>query len=209
LYFIPLFFLRISSLAQAANEQCCPEIEEALKQKDYQTSLNLIRDQFDQSNLVSGDILFFYGQTLSGLNEYVRARNAFQEYLKDSGNIKYRKQAQQGVDVLNSKICNYCQNTGYKDELTDCGKCLGSGYLAKDCTVCKKEGKLACSVCNGKGVLLKEGNMGKVFQECGNCKGRGTLTCKKCEGNKKYLLACDICHSKGKIPAKKPCNHGK
>jgi hypothetical protein len=209
LYFVPLFFFSLESFSQAPNSSCCPEIEQAIKQKDYQVALKLIREQFDQNLLVSGDILFFYGQTLLGLNEYVRANNAFEEYLKDEKNLTFRKQAQRGIEGLKDKICPYCQNTGFINELSDCGKCAGTGHLTKDCTVCKMEGIVACSVCTGKGILLKGGNMGTVFQECTNCKGRGVVSCKKCEGKKKYFIPCDICHNQGKIPSKKPCNHAK
>lgn len=209
LYFIPLFFIGFGGVAQTTKAVCCPEIEQALKQKDFQTSLKLIRERFDQTDSVAGDILYFYGQTLNGLNEYVRAQNAYAEYLKDSANQKFRKSAQQDIENLKSKICQYCQNTGYTEELSDCGKCLGAGHLPKDCNLCKKEGKLACSVCNGKGVLLKEGNMGKMFQECANCEGRGALICMKCEGKKMYNIPCDICQGQGEIPAKKVCTHGK
>ncbi len=213
-YSLLLSILILASLTCSAQSEDGPgtvdykQIFSLLDQQKYDQSLILIREAFGTvSDNVPDTLIYCYGRALMGAGEYVRARNAFNEYLKSSDHLVYKEQVHVYLTQLQSRICAKCDNSGYHDVMKPCGKCNGSGGSYKDCTACSKAGNFACSVCSGKGVLVKNGSMGKVFKECPDCNGKGVAVCRKCKGEQRIKLNCDICQGKGEISLKQVCTH--
>lgn len=179
-----------------------------LDQQKYDQSLNIIREALGAaSDTVSDTLIYCYGRALMGMKEYVRARNAFNEYLKSSEQLPYKEQVDAYLVDLKSKICIKCDNSGFHEVMKPCGKCNGEGGFYNTCNACSKAGSFACSVCSGRGVLVKNGSMGKIFKECPDCAGKGIASCRHCKGEKRIKQNCDICHGKREVALKQVCTH--
>lgn len=212
LFSFPFIFLSVSGGAQSLEKPDSTtttyrQIFFLLDQEKYEQSLVLIREAFETNfGSVPDALVFCFGKALMGTGEYVRARSAFSEYLK-GGDSTYRVQTERYLERLKTKICQKCDNTGYHEVTRACGKCDGAGGTFRDCVACSKVGSFACSVCGGRGVLIKNGSMGKIFKECAECGGKGVSGCGKCHGAKKIKTDCDICHGRGEVASRQICTH--
>ena len=88
-----------------------------------------------------------------------------------------------------------------KDNIPDCKKCHGEGFIR--CTECDGKKYTVCEHCDGTGSIMYEagnyadGSERIKSKNCPHCNGVGKIECEECGGTGR--IACPSCHGSGKM----------
>lgn len=204
-----LFFSTFSLAQNLPDSSRFVEIHLSIQKAQYDESLALIREEFEKYEKIPAELIYLYGRSLYGNEEYVQAKKAFQEYIRlnEAENLYYINEARTYLSKISQKICSRCENSGTYLAKANCGKCIGTGKLTNKCAYCGEKGTLICKTCKGKGVIIQNSDFGKSFTQCPECTGNGFVSCNRCLGDGVLEQNCDICDGKGKVPTPTPCDH--
>lgn len=120
---------------------------------------------------------------------------------RQSDHASYSKLPESNTpDYNTSKICNYCDGTGFlyvscpacdATGFQDCLSCSGQGRT--QCNYCHGSGGEQCSTCNGSGIIGSAYGGNQIV--CYDCQGYGQRECFFCEGNQ--FITCIVCDGNG------------
>ncbi|MCU0416257.1 MAG: molecular chaperone DnaJ [Cytophagaceae bacterium] len=149
---------------------------------------------------IPDEAAYYYGVNQFQRKKYKQAKQGFEKYLKLRGDSAVWSDSS---FVFIERVD--CIERGYIEVKDTCGWCKGSGHVKGKCYTCKGIGKLYCSVCQGKGVVVTGGNMSQNYQACYKCSGTGIVLCSTCNGSTYAHGECPTCKGNGIALKRKPC----
>lgn len=118
--------------------------------------------------VLPAELAFYFGRNSFYLEKNKQAINWLNKYIELKGTKgQYFDESIQLLEVANSKFATERQE--------DVAEVLAE--LNRDTRIECPTGRMLCPVCNGSGVLIKEGKFEPIYQTCPFSGGDGFLTC--------------------------------
>jgi hypothetical protein len=211
------FFLFFACIAEAQSTQDSTllnsylvQVRKQIAEQNYAGANNTLKKIFAIKTTLPDEVAFRYGQAQLGLNNYVKAKEAFQKYITITDNKGvFVKEAEALIIESEKGICKKCNNSGWEVIIDSCTICKGTGKIKVTCNNCNGKTKQYCEVCKGQGVVLKNGAMGTIYQNCQKCNGKGIVSCTVCQGTGMREVFCEKCKGKGYFSQTVICDHKK
>ncbi len=189
IFFLLLFFISFSSLAQTENtaaQQLKAEQEQSKRaallrtmDQGIQEMNNGLYAEADEKfvlvlNNIKGvpsDLTFYFGKNSFYLNKFKQSADWLNKYIQLKGTtgqhsneaLELLKKAEAEVLVERSKEASKVKQVLSQSFDIDCGP----------------TGKVMCPVCKGTTVLIKKGTFGNEYRTCQYCDKHGILTCEE------------------------------
>ncbi len=181
-----LFFCQIA-LAQDADfqrQQTAKQIDDAVKimySGDYEKADRAFRSILDQATTLPPEICYYFGVNSFRLNKYKQSINWLNKYLELIGTNgehsesceEYLALAEDAYLEKHGKASLNLETSTEEDDMA----ILPSNYDINSVIDCNKYGKIICPVCQGKGVIIKEGLFGKEYNTCPYGDDYGYMSC--------------------------------
>jgi RecJ-like exonuclease len=178
------------------------EAKACYNRAQYDSSYKYFKLLFAQQAWIPDEAAYHYGKTQLERKKYLLSKNAFVKYLKLKGTkANFSDSSLYYLTLIDCKI------NGFTNEEITCQQCSGTGTSKVKCEKCKGIGKIYCTVCSGKGVVVSVNGMNESYQRCQKCQGTGVLVCPTCAGTLYSDGDCPTCHGVGTVSKKKPCTH--
>jgi hypothetical protein len=168
----------------------------------YDSAHAEFRRLFKLEMTIPDEAAFYYGINQFQRKKYKFAKQGFEKYLKLRGDSATWSDSSQSYIIRID-----CMEKGYFEVKDTCGTCHGSGHVKGKCYMCRGIGKIYCTVCQGKGIVVTGGNMSQQYQTCYKCNGTGIVLCPTCNGTTYSDGECPTCKGNGFIFKRKECTH--
>jgi hypothetical protein len=186
------------------------QVKTQIEASNFAGANRILINIFSSKFAIPDEVAFRYGQVQLGLNNYIKAKEAFQKYQSlTKNNGPFTKKADSLIAEANKKICQKCNNTGWAELSDSCHHCHSTGKIKVNCDECHGIGKEYCPACGGQGVVLLSGPMGTVYKSCEACKGKGIVVCTHCKGVGYKEKFCETCNGRGAFIRRVVCDHRK
>lgn len=183
-------------------------LRKQIAEKNFTEAQVTLRKIFNLTTTIPDEVAFRYGEVQLGLNNYLRAEEAFLKYLSLTDHKgEFVKNCDSLLALTEKNICQKCHNSGYLNKVDSCLTCHGSGKNMVNCFYCAGKGKIICNRCGGQGVVMISSTMGPIYQACVSCNGKGIGTCPYCSGSCKREVFCNYCKGKGSFTKRISCDH--
>lgn len=118
--------------------------------------------------VLPAELAFYFGRNSFYMEKNKQAINWLNKYIELKGTKgQYFDESIQLLEVANSKFAT--------QRIEDVAEVVAE--LSRDTRIECPTGRMLCPVCNGSGVLIKEGKFEPIYQTCPFSGGDGFLTC--------------------------------
>lgn len=135
---------------------------------DHQKADSVFHVVLKNLKVLPAELAFYFGRNSFYLEKNKQAINWLNKYIELKGTKgQYFDESIQLLEVANAKFATQREE--------DVAEVLAE--LSRDTRIECPTGRMLCPVCNGSGVLIKEGKFEPIYQTCPFSGGDGFLTC--------------------------------
>ncbi|MEQ9297057.1 MAG: hypothetical protein RIF33_00765 [Cyclobacteriaceae bacterium] len=141
---------------------------ETMYSGDHRTADSVFHVVLRNLKVLPAELAFYFGRNSFYLEKNKQAINWLNKYIELKGTKgQYFDESIQLLEVANSKFATQ-RNEDIAEVVAE---------LSRDTRIDCPTGRMLCPVCNGSGVLIKEGKFDPIYQTCPFSGGDGFLTC--------------------------------